>query len=718
MTNLVQSINKQKKFGKMVKYSLTCMTKLAVDTASIEDLIDSGAMESAMGAMDALKDDEDSCVAVNGLIQASTVNPDLTAQVCKKMKGKFGGFVHSLKTHVAEDTLVSSCKTIAALSADPQGRAGLDEVGGIEALSDCLKSHPNNPDMLRAGALALANFSKDPRYAQKIMDSGALDLILKAMKQFPNDPSLIEAAALLISNLAKASPEFAERLKAMGAMDRLVEALENHPYNDAILQASQEALAHLAGETEINNALSQLTRGTTTADVKTAKAVSTLAALTLVGDNVDYLHRNQGVEAVLSTMKGLLGENSREAKGIMTGGARFLTHMGTDEQKRYAIMKAGGVRMEQAALQAYLSDPIVAEAAIQAMAGNMSRKDNALYVAKIGGLESCLAAIEAHPLNVPVNKAALNFLQGMAKFPESADVLVAGKGVEGVVKILKNHMKNPDLVVSAMNVLQEIGKQEKGRLAIIDAGALPLLVQAINEHPDNPDVIKSAMRAMAEALKSKESAEILRRAGAIDAISAALDRFPGDKELQDLGKKLLKMLTADEQEIKEAVKKAEVKRERLEDLEAKRKRAEQELIDAEFAHNQSLWEIEEEKRKKEEAERVRAFEEMKRREWELQNMKFSDETDQARERKLEIERKHQEIIAKRDRIQKERDQNVEKHFEKKKKHREEVSKAAFKRFEEIAAKKPDVASLQRKARLKKALADKPADSDSDSDYET
>jgi len=185
-----------------------------------------------------------------------------------------------------------------------------------------------------------------------------------------------------------------------------------------------------------------------------------------------------------------------------------------------------------------------------------------------------------------------------------------------------------------------------------------------------------------------------------------------------LGKKILKMLATDDTEIKEAAKKAEVKRERLEDLEAKRKRAEQDLIDAEFARNASLWEDEEEKRKKEEQDRIRAFEEMKRREWELQNMKFSDETDQARERKLEIERKHQEIMAKRDAIQKERDGNVEKHFQKKKKHREEVSKAAFKRFEEVAAKKPDVASLQRKARLKKMLADKPADSDSDSDYET
>jgi len=346
----------------------------------------------------------------------------------------------------------------------------------------------------------------------------------------------------------------------------------------------------------------------------------------------------------------------------------------------------------------------------------MSRKDNALYVAKIGGLDSCLSAIEAHPLNVPVNKAALNFLQGMAKFPESADVLVAGGGVEGVVKILKNHMKNPDLVLSAMNTLQDIAKIEKGRVAIMDAGALPLLVQAINEHPDNPDVIKSALKAMQEALKTEGVAEILRRAGAVDAISAALDRFPGDAELQALGQKVLKML-AGEEETKEALKQAEVKRERFEDLEAKRRKAEQELIDAELAHNNSLWEFEEEKRKKEEADRLRAFEEMKLREFELQNMKFSDETDAAREKKLALEAKHRAIQEGRDAIQRQRDEAMNQHFAKKKKHREEVTKAAFKKFEEVAAKKPDVAGLQRKAKLKKMLADK-ADSDSDSDYET
>jgi len=423
------------------------------------------------------------------------------------------------------------------------------------------------------------------------------------------------------------------------------------------------------------------------------------------------------VEAVLSSMKGVLGEDSKEAKGIVTGGARFLTHMGTDEQKRYAIMKAGGVRMEQAVLQAYLSDPIVAEAAIQAMAGTMSRKDNALYVAKIGGLDSCLAAIQSHPLSVPVNKAALNFLQGMAKFPESADVLVAGGGVEGVVKILKNHLKNPDLVVAAANALQDIAKTEKGRAAIMDAGALPLLVQAINEHPDNPDVIKSAMRAMQEALKQPGAAEILRRAGAIDAISAALDRFPGDRELQALGQQLLKTLTTDDQEIKEAVKKAEVKRERLEDLEAKRKKAEQERIDAEFQMNQTLWEIEEEKRKKEEEARLRAFEEMKKREWELQNQKYADETEQARENKLKIEARHKEIIAKRDEIQKVRDDRMNQHVAKKKKHKEAVSKAAFRRFEEMAAKKPDTEALKRKEKLRAALKDKDHEY-SDSDYET
>eukprot|EP00456_Euglypha_rotunda_P016153 TRINITY_DN15288_c0_g1_i6.p1 TRINITY_DN15288_c0_g1~~TRINITY_DN15288_c0_g1_i6.p1 ORF type:complete len:450 (+),score=85.07 TRINITY_DN15288_c0_g1_i6:96-1445(+) len=430
-------------------------------------------------------------------------------------------------------------------------------------MADCLKLHKGNKEMMRAGAGCLAQFASDPRYAKQIMESGAVDLILDAMKRFPNDPELAEAASQLIANLAKASPDIAKQLKSMGAMEALVDALEQFPYSETILQAGQSGMQYLAGETDVSAALGQITRGTVMPDSKTAKAVSRIAALSLVGSNVDYLHKHGGVEACISVIKDATGQGGLAAAGILTGGARTLQRLGTDETKRYAIMKAGGVRALVAQLQQHVKDAAVAEASLSAIAAIMTRKDNAVYVAKVGGLDACLEAIDAHPNNVHVAKAAINFMSGMAKFEESAGTLIDGGGVNGLVKILQNHIKNPEVVRAAVETLAKIAEYGPGRQAILDADALPLLVQAINEHPEDPEVIKASLKAMEKALQHKDAAEILRAAGAVDAVAAALDRYPGDSELQALGQRVLKLL-AKETERKEAVKKAEAKREKIE----------------------------------------------------------------------------------------------------------------------------------------------------------
>jgi hypothetical protein len=717
LQNLVVDMNKSKKFAKGAVYALQCIQKMATDEVAVEEILQSGAINAAMGIMSNNAMDDDVLVQINGLVCSTAVNAETTATLCKQMQGKMGGFVKSLSAPVTEDTLVSSCKTMAALTKDPNGRAELVEEGGIEALAKCIKDHPQNKDMIRSGALALSNISKDPRYAKRLMDAGAMQLILDAMKRFPDDPELMEAAAAMIANLSK-NPEMVAQLKAMGAIDALVEALERHPFNETILECAQDALSHLAGESEIQNALGTITMGVAgkRPDKKTSKALATVAALCLVDDNVAWMHSHSGVESIVSAIKGATPDSSEVGAGVVTNGARTLQRLCVDPKSSYAVMQAGGVRSIVAALQANPRSVGVAEASISALAAVMDRKEHALYVGKVGGVEGMLTAVREHPADVNVAKAAVKFIKGMAQYPEGSSVLAEKGGVVALVNLLRSHMAHPEVTKASLEAVLVVAETEQGRKALVAAGAIPLLVKAIVEHPDNADVIKAALRAMAKMIEDPAAIDALKKAGAVDAITAALDNFPGDPELQALGQKVLRAL-AGAGEIKASQEKAVQKRVEKEESEEEKKKKIADAMEDELSKNMQKWELEMKKRKEGEADRLRAYEELKRREGEVmsaENARMKEEL----ERRAVLEAQQKAIREQQEMIQRIKQEKIERFRRKDEAKREAFQREAWKKYEHRLQEKPDDVRLASREKVRQLFNGEQQKEESDEEDDT
>jgi len=551
IATLMESLDTKPKFTKMVEYSVECMKNLAIDEASVEEMINEGVLETLMKVLKLNPYNEKIQRIITKTLEAFAINERMAALMSKKMGA--AGFVFSMKKHVEPETLESTTKFVAKLMRlDPQGETvdTFIKGGAIGAVAQVIGQSGKNLGALQGSVEMLDHIAATGKKENgiAIMETGVMENVLQALTDHPDDANLVEHAVGLIANLAKMSPEIMQQLKKLGAVDILVAALEHHPDNERILELGANALSALAGADDLGAALSVNVGN----NLATARAISKLSSLMLVPENVEYMAKNQGVGWLVSAIKQAVGQPGEIARNIVLSGTRALARMATDENKIYGIMQAGGVKLLISVMQAHAGDEEAAAAALMGLTKMTTRKENAVFIMKSGGVEAALAILKAHPDSEKVAKQAADFFQRLATHADCVPGLIEKGVIPAMVDLLSRHHRNPEIAHTAINALGRMAVSAENMQKIAEAGGLEAIVATLQNHPDKIDVAKQAMLMIESAAMLPVNIEPLRKAGAVDAILGAIEAHPEDAELQEIGSRTLAMV-AGKGELKKAV---------------------------------------------------------------------------------------------------------------------------------------------------------------------
>jgi hypothetical protein len=558
IVDLKGSLDRQPKFVKMVLYSVGCVDKLAVDHNSAEEIINEGMVESLMNVLKQNPGNEEVAQAVNRVLKNLCKDGRLAEMVLARMRGDYSALNDSLRNHIDPETLKTTASLIGVLnkSATKEQLEAMARGGMHQGLCNVITKCKGNKDLLAAGTDALSRFGELPRLAGAIMGSGAMGAILDEMRLHPENLKMVKPGVALIANLCKNSPEATDQLKKMGAVDILVAALEAHPYNDELTDLVAEALKHLTGANDMGLALANLTKGDVAIDAKTARDLGKVAALMLVPDNVDYLHKNHGVDWLFAILKNAVGKNDANASKVLANGCRVMMRAATDEHKVYDMLKKGGVQALVGIINGHLGDDKVTESALAALAKLVTRKENAVYVGQCGGIKAAIQAYNAHPENENLARAALDLFNAMAAFPEMGDALTKQGVIKAAMDILKAHIDKPDICNSAIQTLGRLATSADNVQEMVNQGLLPTLLGVLKRHPDDPELVNNAMMAMETTMLLPDVNPKLKKMNAEPVIEDVMGHHEGDPMIQEVGARILDALAVDPEEVKAKEKKA------------------------------------------------------------------------------------------------------------------------------------------------------------------
>ena len=566
---LVGSVDRQPSFGRMVGYSLECLKKLAVDAVAVEEILEQGTIQSLEAAMALHPDNAQLHKQYMECLAVFAQNGRLAHRVGEQMNNNYTKFAHSLRTHNNVDTHIATARAMAALAEDPANMDRMADQGCLDALAEAVKQNPDNADLLAAAAKVFSRFAgHKAEYADYITNSGATEVIIAKMRANPEHLELAKNGAEMLAVLAGSSNTNCETLKKQGAVDALLAALEAHPYDKQLESYATRALALLTGEDDMLAALS-VCHGDMAMDLATAKALSTVASLLLVGANVEALFRHKGVDwlmSVLAVAEGVLDEAGNK---ILTAGLRALTRSATDPNRIYDLIKHGAVQLLVALLNNRTDGDVLA-ASLGLLAKLVANSaGNAVYVANHGGINAALRAFALHGESASVVDPTLDFLCAMTCFDGVTDALVQAGTIEALLDMLRRNMANTGIVVGSITALGRLATSEGHVRRMAEGGLLGLLVEALRKHVDSEAAVRTALLALETAALLPENIKELLRLGAVPAIHAAMGRWPGNADIQAIGARALALLLQAQQ--------AELDRARLEALERARREEEDRL---------------------------------------------------------------------------------------------------------------------------------------------
>ncbi len=528
ISQLIRDMKRQSKFGKMLSYSLTCLTNLCVDEVSCEELIDSGVLETLADVLRKNPYNEELQQLANSFIKKVSFNEMLKRKVAKVLQPSVLG--NSLDNHLDTKTLVSTTDTINHLLSIRSNK----DLGGKLITEEkilpklCNVLHRNNQEQadseekdssIAESTSTLVNtmVSQSPEYSRQIVESGLCDELMMAMEIHPGSEKLAFNFLSAIKTMSEHDPSLVPLLKKRGVVGRIVACLERNPDNELLTKIGAGALKALGTTGEIGNAMKRLK------DVD-GGAMATVGALSLVGKNVEYLIKNGGIPLITGLLRDLLDQKDLDlakdenARRFIINGCRALQNMATDENNIYQLMREKAPQLLLKVISKAKDDPEVISAAFGALTQMCSRAANADYLMKCGVLASALEIARGLARkDATVAKKTLGLLSALCKSQEVARAILQQQGAQEVVQLMRLHKGDKGVQLQGLKfinkVIETLGAE--GIQAVLAAGGIDAIASALSNFGDDPDVAEQAFTAI-EALAGDEAAlAALKNAGVL-----------------------------------------------------------------------------------------------------------------------------------------------------------------------------------------------------------
>lgn len=351
-------------------------------------------------------------------------------------------------------------------NANVDGEDEISACGGIAAIVNALKMHPNSQRVLRQamktlGIIASQNATTAELVAFAI--SGAESTIATAMRRFKDDSELLGTACFAIASIAGGCSEAGKRLLAAGAGDIALYALRVHRDVDRIQHYGCAALAALA-----------------TADPVTARK-------RLLG--------NKALELTTDIMRTAADFGRAQASAC----SAILSYLGSDAASvRSKLFQLGVPALIASAMERFPESAEVHEAALGLLAALASDRDTA---AKLGDtlITRAIEVLGHFESRADIQARCCAFLVGASsKIPANNSIIAAARGAEAVLAAMAAHPSDVGLQALCCRCLANFGHEAESR-STMGYGGIEAVLAAVSRHSGYPDLRHWACIALANS---------------------------------------------------------------------------------------------------------------------------------------------------------------------------------------------------------------------------
>eukprot|EP00808_Paulinella_micropora_P004706 g65509.t1 len=570
LATLKESLLSRPRFAKMVEYSVQCITNMAVDDLSTAEIIEEGIIETLarIAKLNPYNERIQRCLN-DALTHFAGRSPALAAEVAKHFGSK--ALIHSMKKHQEPSTIMSTCRSVAALCKPaPETAATAAEfkkAGAVDAAVQILKNGANKKTDTHVAAQGEAVrvlqylTANDAEGAKEMLQGNAMETVLETCSSevHQKNPMVVLHTAGLVASITQADKAHQEKLKELGAVDILVEALDKHPTNKEVLQEGALALAHLTGKEDV--AASMHGGG----DGDAAKQMSKLASLLLVPENVQFMIRNKGVQWLLAEIqKGVLDLKTDSTSGkqdgkddtVLVNGVRAIARLCTsvevvDDMHKGKVLELLTEILTRHGRHGQVA-VLIAQACFETLTELAWSKNHAELICKNQPLMNQVMAIAQHHLLDPtVTVAAVDFLNRVAAFQTTGSALAKAGTIQYVGRVMAHNNKeenyNPHVAQQCVKVLSTllVGEQDN-MMTCSRSGGMEALVGTLRLQKKDPNESLQTLRLCNVMANISQLAEELHGLGMTDIIMEIIDSNPNNPKILQLAQSTLKKFSGKE----------------------------------------------------------------------------------------------------------------------------------------------------------------------------
>ena len=364
--------------------------------------------------------------------------------------------------------------------------AAVLDAGGVDAVL-LVAAHANSPAALELALYALARLAMDDGCAQQVWDGCGVKTVLDRVKSFPRSPGVLCNAMLCLGYLAY-NPQACSEIGMIGGIKPVVGAMRT-----------------CQGDADLQRA-----------------ALFALGRLALNPANAEMIGFEQGIPTAISALRTFPDDN-----GVQQFGIDFLVNIAADNPQ--AVLAAGGVAAAEAAMKAFLTDPVLQASCcslIENMAACCGPRDPQYFTADI--ILALGRTLKKHARDPSITEACARAFSNIALTGTTAceDLLEYGAALNVLYALEHGPVTHTVGLYLARFLANLIACTPRGAAKQRCLAAVPALLAIMAAFPGSAEATYECARALAALVSGTKvpptaAAEVARGAKTIAAALAA-----------------------------------------------------------------------------------------------------------------------------------------------------------------------------------------------------
>jgi hypothetical protein len=541
---LIQAIREKPRFGRLVEYSIDCMSNLCVDDDTGNDLIECGVIDVLKDVMKINPFNENLQRAVTRCLQNIARTEGLVAKL-----HEIGGLdllINSLLKHHEEKTHKESSETLKrCFELIPAVRDAFIEKGHLSLIQKVMSENMDNEKVLSSMTELVTSIAQDAKTIEMIKKSNVLDSVVEGLMSFPEASHIVEFSVKFFNAMVKADIKNLEEIRTKGGIDAAIAAMEMNPDEEKILEAGAEFMNNMSGESEVIHSI----KAVGSANFSSAAAVAKIGNLALVVDNVDYIMNNGGVAALVTAVK-----VARESKGddentkkTLESAVRAIGRLCNSPDHVQVVIEQGGLDCVMELAEEYKDQVEIITEVLHDLSYIADNKDHAEILMKKEGMKFAVASLKKFPEATRLVNAIFDYVSANAKhFPSATIEFIEEGGIKEMLVAAENFIDCPEVLLHLFNSMNNVFKSQPASIKLFynEQGLKPV-IEVLSAQVEHVKLSNSVLNVLDTIAADKTVADGVRENEKMsEAIFSAIEKHSEDQEIQGIGADLVSKLAS------------------------------------------------------------------------------------------------------------------------------------------------------------------------------